>query len=110
MVTIELKKDESIKVIGQNRTYLIIVNKDGDIYNRTDADRDSQETKSTNSAIQNPELDSSPDTHPEIKDLIDKDYIKITICPMCRTKLGSNPVCFNCQGYATSSLVGRSEI
>ena len=48
---------------------------------------------------------STPPFDNNIKSLIDKDYVKITICPMCKTKLGSNPSCFSCQGYATSSLV-----
>lgn len=42
MVTIQLQEGETIKIIGQNTTHLIVVNKNGDIYTRTDANRDNE--------------------------------------------------------------------
>jgi len=38
--TIELKKGEKLKVVGQKNTFLIIINVDGDIFTQTDYKRD----------------------------------------------------------------------
>ena len=79
MITIELPKGETIKIIGQKSAHLIITNVDGEIFTRTDADRDSQDKGQRTMEAQPERLNVSqsngvatilPDTHSPIKDYI----------------------------------------
>ena len=47
MKEIELKKGETIKIIGQRSSCVVITNLDGDIYNRTDSNRLEEKNKSS---------------------------------------------------------------
>ena len=42
METIKLKKGEKLKVVGQKDTFMIIINLDGEIVTRTDAERENE--------------------------------------------------------------------
>jgi len=47
MKTIELEKGEKIKIIGQKEAFIILENVNGEIFNRTDWNRENEKNKKT---------------------------------------------------------------